>query len=411
MTTAGSFLDTRPRVRPDVVLGPVLAKGARQVHNLKDQRTGRFLQVGVREFFLISRMDGERTLAEIGADYAAVFRRRLDEQRWRQVLDVLTRQRLLVGTDDPAHAAGPAASARERARGERTPFKAVLPLVNPDAFLGRVEPGLRFLFSRSFVVPTLVAALLVMASALVNIAELTHAARQLQAGPLTVALLVAVSWLSMAAHECAHGLACKHYGGSVPEIGVMWRFPILAPYCEASDVVVLGNRWHRVHTAFAGVFSTMVLTVPLGVLWLVAPAGSDAGALAAAMLLFNVYGALVNLVPVFQLDGYFMLNHALNLQNLRKESYRYLLAAVRGGPAAVRRYPARLAWIYALYGCFSLLAGTAVAGAGAWWLFAALRPWLGAGPSAGVVAGIGGAVLVGACLAHRRRGRRPGTAP
>jgi soluble P-type ATPase len=82
-----------------------------------------------------------------------------------------------------------------------------------------------------------------------------------------------VTWLVVALHESAHGLVCKHFGGTVREIGVLWRFPILAPFCNTEDTRFFRRRRERVYTAFAGVFTSMLAMVPFAVCWLLAEEG------------------------------------------------------------------------------------------------------------------------------------------
>ncbi|MYR87714.1 hypothetical protein GTY41_22965, partial [Streptomyces sp. SID685] len=53
--TTDAFLAARPRVRPDLVLGPSLLRGPTRIHLLKDPRTGRRLEVGAKEHFIITR--------------------------------------------------------------------------------------------------------------------------------------------------------------------------------------------------------------------------------------------------------------------------------------------------------------------------------------------------------------------
>lgn len=406
MTATGTFLDARPQVRPEVVLGPGLVKGAKVLHNLKDPRTGRFYQVGAKEFFLISRLDGTRSLADIGVAYAERFRRRVDEQRWQQMLGMLAARRLLVGTEDPVAMAELTELAKQQVRGDRTLFKARLSFLDPDALLGRLEPRLRFMFGRTFVVPAVVLAGAVMSWVAFHIPELAAEMALVRANPTATGVLVAVYWLSIAMHETAHGLTCKHFGGSAHEIGVMWRFPIVAPYCDANDVVLLGSRWQRVSVAFAGAFTTLILIIPFGLLRLLAPDGSALAGLGSALLLFSSLGVVFNLVPLFQLDGYFMLNHALGMQNLRQESSGYLLLRLRGGRTAVAAYGRRERAIYTAYGTASLLFGTATAVLAAWWLFTVLRPLLGPGRAVVGVLVAACVVVTAALIARRQRQRK-----
>ena len=53
-----------------------------RVHLVKDPVTGARLEVGAKEHFVIARLDGHRSLDEIGAEYAAAFGARLGEAQW-----------------------------------------------------------------------------------------------------------------------------------------------------------------------------------------------------------------------------------------------------------------------------------------------------------------------------------------
>lgn len=408
MTGTGTLLEARPRLRPDIVLGPGLVKGPAVAHTIKDQRTGRYLQVGEREFFVISRLDGETSLAQIGAAYAERFGRSIGEAGWGAILGKLGARHLLVGTAPGYVLAELELETRMQVRRERTLLKARLPLLDPDRFLTVLRPRLAFLFSGWFVVPALLAVLAVEVGVLTRLDVLWDQSRRLDDSTYAVVVTAVVYWLSVALHEIAHGLACKHYGGSAHEIGLLWRFPLLAPYCNSNDVVLFADRRHRAYVAFAGVFTTLVLLVPVALLWLLVPEDSSTGSATAALLLIGSAAGVLNLVPVFQLDGYFILNHLLNMQLLRKESYRYLLLrslALTGRAPAVP-YPARSARVYAAYGTVSLLTGAAAAVAAVWWLASVLRPAFGAGPGWAVAVGIALAVAAAAAVGTRQRRRQ-----
>ena len=67
-------------------------------------------------------------------------------------------------------------------------------------------------------------------------------------------------------------------------------------------------RRHRVYTAFAGVYASLLL-LPFAAVYPLLDAGGRLRAAVAGTLLYGSAAALLNLVPFFQLDGYFMLAH------------------------------------------------------------------------------------------------------
>ncbi|HEX6969066.1 MAG TPA: M50 family metallopeptidase [Micromonosporaceae bacterium] len=369
-------LPLRPRLRPEVVLGPAQRRADGVVHHVKDPVTGRYYRIGPREHFLLSRMDGQRSTEEIGAEYAQTFGRRLGPESWRQVFAMLYQRRLLAGSDDSAALAEAAeAAAREAARNRRTLLLARVPLFDPQRLFDRVGPHLSALFSWWFVGPALVICAVLLGFVGYHWRELVEAVGASRSAVLPMLLALPTAWVIVFVHECAHGLTCWRFGGQVREIGLLWRFPLLGAYCNVDDVVLLSRR-RRVATAFAGVFSTLLVVVPFAVLWLLAPDGPVRD-LAGTILLFGAVTAAVNLVPFLRLDGYYMLTHALNLVDLRGDTYRFWQRLLRGGPAAVAGYQRRDRIAYGLYGLATVaFAGTVLTLLVRLW-YGSLRVWVG----------------------------------
>jgi putative peptide zinc metalloprotease protein len=414
MTTA-QLTAARPRLRGDLVLGPAVRDGTGWTHTVKDPRSGWYFQVGPREYFIMSRLDGDRSVGDISGEYTARFGRRLADSHWQQILGMLATRHLLAGTDDERSLTRMAEAARRQRLGTPTLLYRRFPLTDPDRALRRLEPFARPLFSRWFVVPALVAALAVETLVAFSAVALYHQVRaDWHYAPAWIAYVV-IMWLGLVLHEAAHGITSRHYGGASSELGILWRFPFLAPYCKADDVLLFGNKWHRVYTAFAGVFTNLVLLLPFSVLWLAAAPGSTVRALAAPLVLFGGVAALANLVPFLQLDGYYMLSHALGMVNLRTASNRYWAQAVRaalrrGGPVA---YPRGARMAYILYGgaSFVLFAGLAGWGLTAWYLwlarhFGTAAIWM----TLGIVALAALAGLIAARQARRGARRLPPSA-
>ncbi|SCL19392.1 putative peptide zinc metalloprotease protein [Micromonospora pallida] len=347
---------TRPRLRPGIVLGPGQWRGEKLVHHVKDPETGWYYRVGPREHFLLARMDGTRTLDELAAEYAEVFHRRLGPESWQQLFGMLHRRQLLDGATDPAELARLAATAAESAaKAKRGPLSARIPLFDPERLFDRVLPALRPVFTWWFVIPALATVLALIGYVALHLSELTAVVTGGHRPLAAILAAVVITWAIVFLHECAHGLACRHFGGRVTEIGMMWRFPIFAPYCKVDDVVLFTPR-RRVATAFAGIFVSLLALLPFAAIWLWADPGVLRD-LAATILLFGTAAASIGLVPFLRLDGYYMLSHALNLVDLRADSYQFWGRLLRGGPRTVAGYRPRDRVVYATYGLASLLFG------------------------------------------------------
>ncbi|WP_433497722.1 M50 family metallopeptidase [Sphaerimonospora sp. CA-214678] len=336
-----------------MVIGSTVRKGAALVHYVKDQRSGHYFQVGAREGFIMVRLTGQATLAQIGDEYAGVFQRRLNEERWGQILATLGRRGLLTGgpeeTSAPPDVPGP----------PRSLLRGRLPLINPDRFMRTMLGFLGWTYSAWFVVPALLAVVILEAGIAVQIRTLWDEAVTVWRDPWMMLVVALFLWLSLGVHEMAHGLTCIRFGGTASEIGIMWRLPFLAPYCRVHDMMLFPKRRYRVYTAAAGAAVSLLLLLPVAPVWLTAEPGSGTRQLTAALLVFGSAAALVNLVPFFQFDGYSMLNHALGMDDLRGDSLRLLAARLRRG-GRTPEYPRSVAVLYFAYGVASIIAALAL---------------------------------------------------
>jgi hypothetical protein len=346
--TARTWLDeARPRLRPAVRVGPALSRGPATIHFLADCDTQAYLQVGPREAFLMARLDGTRTLNEIGAEYAMRFGRRLAVTHWQQLMSLLASHELL----DPGNPARlsqireKAALARQSAG--RSPLRWRIAIPRAVDLVPPVARRLGWLLKPPIAVPLALAGLLVCIFSLLNVATLYTV--QTQASWPVRLLGFVIAWTTVGFHELGHGMACDRYGGRPTQIGLLWRFPFVAFYCKVDDVVVFGRTSHRIATAFAGVYINLVCLVPAGLMWQWGPGSGWLHSLTSVLLLFGAATVAVNLLPVLHLDGYHMLEHATSTHQLQWESARFAGAVLRHGRAGLSGYPHRVRWIYAGY--------------------------------------------------------------
>ncbi|MFJ4007442.1 ATP-binding cassette domain-containing protein [Streptomyces sp. NPDC090023] len=349
--TTGTFLASRPRVRTDLVAGPRLVRGTARIHLLKDPRTGRRLELGPKEHFLITRLDGSRTLEEIGGEYAGAFGARLGEAQWGQLLRLLHGRGLLEGS--PAPSAAPLAGPERPPNGilaGRTRMVSDAPALM-DRLHRLTAPARR---------PAVLALLTALAVG-VFVAVVVQAGtlwRQTEAAAEQPVLLFAIGcvlWCGLALHELAHGLFARAWGGRVTEIGLRWICFATYLYCEVEDVQFLGGRARKVATACAGVFANLLFLVPFYPVWALLPADAQARPALGALLLLGTILGVANLLPLPPLDGYKALGHALGVSGLSEGARVFTGLAVRAlfrrGPG-IAAYPARLRL---LYGGFALL--------------------------------------------------------
>ncbi|GAB1820103.1 hypothetical protein [Herbidospora sp. RD11066] len=388
---------TRPRLRASVRIGPPLLKGATSVHYVADPETTAYLQVGPREAFLMARLDGTRTPHEIGLDYAAEFGKRLGPENWQQLFTLLGSRGLLEPADPSL-----VATLRERAETTRhaegrTALLWRLPIPGALALVSPVTRALGWLLNPVLAMVLGLAGLSVCVLVALNWVSLYDSLGRVPWW--LTALGLVISWLMIGLHEFGHAIACHRYGGKATQIGFMWRFPLIAPYCKVDDVVTFGPARHRVMTSFAGIYVNLVAILPFGALWLWGPPWAHD--LATTLLLFGTVTVLVNLLPVLQLDGYHMLEHATSTIGLQSESFTFAVLAVQGKAAG---YPTRAKWLYSLYVLVTLAILLPVAWLlGSIWFDTLEGLW---GPVAATLVLVAEAVVVAAFLTWAVRRRR-----
>ncbi|MFB6502583.1 MULTISPECIES: M50 family metallopeptidase [unclassified Streptomyces] len=362
---ADALAEYRPELRPHVLLSEALLQGAATVHLIKDTDSGGSFRVGPKEHFLIARMDGERSLREIGEEYAREYGRRLDGARWQQILRMLGSRGLLAG----APAAAPAAPRPEPAEPPRRGLLrgSVRLVADADATTARLHRAVGFLLVPGSLVPLLALVVAMEAVVLLNAGQLLVDAWESFTNPVLLVGIATLLWFSTALHELAHGVVARHHGGTVAEIGLRWRLPVIIMYCTVDNYLYLGSRRQRVDTALAGAVMNLLFLLPFCALWLFAPLDAATHDALGALLLLGSVQAFAMLIPLPPLDGYRIVSQLCGATDLAASTGAYLRLAVRRDPAAAA-YPRRARTVYLAYGLGSVLVlvliiGTVVAAA------------------------------------------------
>lgn len=369
-----------PALRRDLLISELVWHGSRPVRLVRDPRSGRTHELGVREHYLLSRLDGSRTLGSVGTAYRAAFGRRIDAVGWHELLGLANSRGLLAG--GPGHDAEPLTEVRNDARwrgsllagevavvrdGQRLSDRLLRPLGGPARRL-RGRPAVGALL----VVLSGVAAFLVLAELVVDAADVLGTARD-GLGDVRVLLVVAgVLWASAAVHEVAHALVARAVGGSVGELGVRWRLPLVVPFCRVEDYRYLPTRARRLATAVAGCGANLLLLLVFGGWWILGAPSGVGGEIVALAVVVEAVLVLANLLPFPPLDGYVLLMIATSTVGLAAASRRYLRLTwrarlARAGERALARtqraaYPRRLRRLYSTYALTTILVWVAMLG-------------------------------------------------
>jgi len=181
--------------------------------------------------------------------------------------------------------------------------------------------GLRWLFKPVLVIVLALTALagLVAFASVYGSGRFTLGGRSVAAESL---ILLGLSYVLTFVHELAHALVVVHYGRRVKSAGFMIYFGSPAFFVESSDALML-ERGQRMVQAFAGPFAELVVAGGAAIFIWAFPDSAVAGILYRFALL-NYFVIFLNLIPLLELDGYFILADLIQVPDLRPRSLQFI---------------------------------------------------------------------------------------
>jgi putative peptide zinc metalloprotease protein len=311
------------RLRPNLECVPQGDRG-QPVHVLKDPVSLSYYRLDERQHFLVSLMDGARTLDEIQKEYEKRFR---PDRLPLEELEAFAAQLVNGGlalNDSPL--AGrllyeQAEKQRRQARRARLlSFVCIrIPLFNPDRLLTRIVPLAGALFTLPFFLLAL--ALLLTAAGLVATHWGEFLARLPEYRELFSARWLLTFWVALGlvkvVHELGHGVCCKKFGGESHEMGVLLLFFFPSLYCDVSDSWKLPSRRRRMAISAAGIYVELLVAALATFAWWASDAGTVVHQLCFGLMVVCSAGTvLCNANPLMRLDGYYALSDALGIPNL-----------------------------------------------------------------------------------------------
>lgn len=232
-----------------------------------------------------------------------------------------------------------------------------VPLADPDRFLSRTEPLLRFLFTRAFAIAWLLAVMVTLGFVISQwraFVEPLNDFLALKNLPLLWAALVVLKiW-----HELGHGYACKTFGGKVPEMGVLLLGGNPAAYVDATAAWSFERRRHRLIVMLGGMYFESLAAIVAVYIWAFTTHPMLASWAHYVVTLSTATTILFNANPLMRFDGYFIFSELVGVQNLRPRSIARVKSAAKrlflGLPDKARHeIPGRLRALLMSYGVAS----------------------------------------------------------
>lgn len=132
--------------------------------------------------------------------------------------------------------------------------------------------------------------------------------------------LIALQVLSISVHEAGHALAIRHFGRRVRRLGLMIYYLFPCVYVDSTDMTMASRR-QRIIVALAGPLGG--LTVGAACAFVAAIDGGIVGGLAFKAASLFAFQFALNLLPILELDGYYVLVDLLDAPFLRQRSIAF----------------------------------------------------------------------------------------
>jgi CRP-like cAMP-binding protein/Zn-dependent protease len=140
--------------------------------------------------------------------------------------------------------------------------------------------------------------------------------------PTEAAILLALAFFLTFMHELGHSVVISHYDRKVKSAGFLIYFGSPAFFVEATDALMLERR-QRILQASAGPLTELVIAGVASLVIFAFPA-SPVSSLLYKFALLNYIVIFLNLVPLLELDGYFILSDLIQVPDLRPRSLEFI---------------------------------------------------------------------------------------
>ena len=195
-----------------------------------------------------------------------------------------------------------------------------IPLIRPDAFLGRTVDRVSALASPA-------ALSLYVFISLVGIyflAQRFDAYKStfpyfFNASGVAVFMLVIVAVKTI--HEFSHAYVAKALGNRVPTMGVALIFLFPVAYADVTDSWRMRSRKKRLLISLAGVTAELILAGLALFLWAMSPPGAVKSICFVISSVTLISTLLINLNPAMRFDGYYVLSDLLGIDNLQSRAF------------------------------------------------------------------------------------------
>lgn len=389
------LLASRLKLRGDLRFSLAEQRG-QPVYLIEDGVRSKFFYVGIAEFQLMQKLDGQRTVADaLALVTVSQANGSLDARQAIGVCQWLIQSNLV-------HSESAAMSERLQTQATRiecqrrlswlNPLFLRLAFVHPNGFIKRITPGASWLFNRWCLAMWLVLAALALHCAVEHWPRISEKSFGVFAPNRW--LWIMLGWLGLKLiHELAHAVACRKFGGDIGASGMQLILFVPLPFVDVTSSWRFRDRWQRIAVAAAGMYVELAIGFVALLVWARQPDGIVADICYNVFVLSALTTILFNANPLMKFDGYYILSDLLEIPNLyqrgqqavRDWALHWLLGfdrqvrfdSIREGIAITAYGAISMVWRVTLVVGLLLVASTLLGGAGIAFAFVTALLWYG----------------------------------
>jgi putative peptide zinc metalloprotease protein len=354
------------QARKDIQIEEQIYEG-KTFYTAKDPLTLRYYRMKELEYFIFTLLDGTREVEQIQKEVENRFLGlKVSEGQIKEFIIMLRNFNFLETFGPQAY--GLLYQRRGLKRWAKIKqkflsfFFITVPLVDPDRFFNRVHPYLKFICTRRFFYFWLLFMAIFISIIISHPGEFFH-----QITGFFNLKNLALVWVAImiikTLHEVGHSLVCKHYGGEVHELGIL--FIVLTPwmYTNVSDAWIFQKSRQRFLVTVAGLMTELLAASIAAILWWLTRPGILNSLCYNIIVVCSVDNIIRNANPLLRYDGYYALGDLLEVPNLRIRAFGYLKLLLKKYLLRVpipdtdpdKETSRRRRWIYLIYGPLSFV--------------------------------------------------------
>lgn len=325
----------RLRLRPDLIVRKQ-SEGHGIRWAIKDPIALNYFHLRDEEWFLLKRLNGRTSFAEIKATFEESFApKRVSESHLFSFFSQTHQQGLLISdtTDQGRVLMERAQRNRNRSffRGLANPLAIRLPGFDADRIITFWFRAGSLAFQFSTVAFFF---LLLLATAVLFIGQSDEIRDRLAQhhdffnGANVFSMVIALAGVKCL-HELGHATACRRFGAECREIGVMFLVFTPCLYCNVSDAWMLSDKWRRIAISTAGIYVELMLGSVAALLWYFSEPGVVNSFFLNIVVLCTVNTLLLNGNPLLRYDGYYILSDLVEIPNLAEQSRTAISSRIR----------------------------------------------------------------------------------